>query len=369
MNGDESRTHGVSIMPPSLKVVFLPNVRMRERRANLIAQGGPDPLRELNGFVENGVTPGERDLHSFPFNPLAKKGSFLAGLDPLRALKVLVFDRKADVIVSVFESNIFFVLLLKKLFFFKPKIVLWEVSGRGWAKRDKVLDFVLPRVDHVLVLTQDQKKEVESLYKLRAPAHVVGFAIDDHFFAPKCSREQGEPYVLAVGDDIGRDYPSLITACRELGLPLKLRSSAKIPALVGLTAGVTVLGRQSYEELRDLYAGATIVAVPLKAVDYPSGITAVFEAMSMGKPLITSRTGTTADFISHGQNGILVTPESPADLSRELHALWNDKALQEKLGANARKSLDEKYSYNIYIRRFAGYLRAAAGRPPVAKSA
>src|SRR5690242_10070022 len=91
------------------KAAFLANVRMRERRMKLIAEGGPNPLREFDGFVANGVAFEERDLHPYPLNPLAKKGSFFAGLDPLRALKVLLFDRDADVIVSVFESNIFFI--------------------------------------------------------------------------------------------------------------------------------------------------------------------------------------------------------------------------------------------------------------------
>lgn len=344
---------------PSPRVVFLPNVRMTERREKLIAEGGPDPRRESEGFSANGIHVRERDLHPFPLNPLAKKGSFLAGFDPLRALKVLLFERNADMIVSVFESNVFFILLLRTLFRFKPKIVLWEVSGRGWAKRDKVLDFVVPRADHVFVLTKHQKKEVESLYNLRNPADIVGFAVDDYFYTPNPQKESEEPYVLAVGDDVGRDYQTLIKACRELGLPLKLRSGAKLPDLGEAMGGVTVLGRQTYDELRDLYAGARIVVVPLKSVDYPSGITAIFEALAMGKPLITSRTGTTADFISHGENGLLVTPESPSELSQELGILWSDKALRQKLAHNARLHLEKKFSYGLYIQRFSECLRNA----------
>jgi glycosyltransferase involved in cell wall biosynthesis len=344
----------------SVKVVFLPNVKMANKRASLAAEAGPNPLREIHGFRENGVTPYERDLHSFPLNPLAKKGSFLAGLDPLRALKVLIFDRHADVIVSVFESNIFFVLLLRRFFRFKPKIVLWEVSGRGWSKRDKVLDYVVPRVDHVFVLTQEQKEKVGSLYNLRNPVELVGFAIDDQFFAPSPGKTLDEGYVLAVGDDISRDYPTLIEACRIAGLPLKLRSGAKFDTSGGSESLVSAVGRLTYKELRDLYLGARVVVVPLKSADYPGGITAVFEAMAMGKPLIAARTGTTSDFISHGQDGILVTPQSSSELSKELIVLWNNKELRDKLGNNARQRLDKNFSYDSYIKRFATYLRKVA---------
>jgi glycosyltransferase involved in cell wall biosynthesis len=343
-----------------VKAVFLPNVRMGVKRAALIAEDGPSPLREERGFEQHGVMRNERDLHSFPWNPLVKKGSLLAGLDLLRALKVLLFDRKADVIVSVFESNVFFVLLLRKIFRFKPKIVLWEVSGRGWAKRDKILDYVVPRVDHVFVLTEDQRRKVEAQYKLRNPAQVLGFAIDDEFFRSR-SQTVDERYVLAVGDDVSRDYPTLIEACRLAGLPLKLRSNARF-AVPENASHVSFVGRLSYKELRDLYEGATIVAVPLKPVDYPGGITAIYEAMSMGKPLVVSRTGMTANFIRHGEDGIFVNPQDPAELGKELLALWNDKPACEALGGAARKRLERDFSYDQYIRRFAMLLRQAAGR-------
>jgi glycosyltransferase involved in cell wall biosynthesis len=343
-----------------VNVVFLPNVRMGPKRAALVAESGPDPLREVRGFERYGVIRAERDLHSYPSNLLAKKGSLLAGLDILRALKTLVFDRDADVIVSVFESNVLFILMLRKLFRFKPRIVLWEVSGRGWKMRDRILDYVVPRVDRVLVLTEAQRQEVEAHYRLRHPAQLLGFAIDDHFFHP-AARKANERYVLAVGDDVSRDYPALIEACRLANLPLKLRSSAKL-SVPENTPNVSFVGRLSYKELRDLYAEATIVVVPLKPADYPSGITAIYEAMAMGKPLIASRTGTSCNFIRHGEDGILVDPQNPVELGNALSALWNDEPARDALGAAARKRLDCDFSYDQYIQRFAAFLRQAAGR-------
>lgn len=345
---------------PAIRAVFLPNVKMGIKRAAILAEQGPDLDRERRLFQHFGVTSVERDLHSFPWNPLAKKGTLLAGLDLLRALKVLLFERKADVIVSVFESNAFFILLLRKLFFFKPKIVLWEVSGRGWALRDKILDYVVPRVDHVLVLTEDQRAKVEARYQLRNPAKVVGFAVDDEFFRSVPGSPDGR-YVLAVGDDVSRDYPTLVEACRLAGLPLKLRSNAKFP-MPENASHVSLVGRLSYKELRQLYQGASIVVVPLKPADYPGGITAIYEAMSMGKPLVLSRTTMTAGFITHGEDGMFVEPGDALALSKELSTLWNDLPAAAALGQAARAKLEREFSYDRYMRRFASLLRQAAGR-------
>lgn len=343
---------------PTINVVFLPNVKMSVKRTAVLAEEGPDARRGEEIFQDLGVSSKERDLHSFPWNPLAKKGTLLAGLDFLRALKVLLCDRKADVIVSVFESNVFFILLLRKFFRFQPKIVLWEVSGRGWALRDRILDYVVPRVDHVFVLTEDQRSKVEAHYKLRNPAKVLGFAIDDEFFR-SASGSVDERYVLAVGDDVSRDYPTLVEACRLAGLPLKLRSNAKF-ALPENASHVSFVGRLSYKELRRLYQGASIVVVPLKPADYPGGITAVYESMSMGKPLIVSRTTMTAGFITHGEDGIFVNPGDPLALSEELTALWNDTPKAASIGRAARAKLEREFSYDQYIRRFALLLRQAA---------
>lgn len=342
-----------------VSVVFLPNVRMQPKRAAVVAEDGPNQEREGEGIEQYGVVGKERDLHGFPWNPLANKGAMWAGLDLLRALKVLLFDRKAEVIVSVFESNALFVLMLRRLFFFKPKIVLWEVSGRGWPKRDRILDYVVPRVDHVFVLTEDQRVKVEAQYRLRNPARVLGFAIDDTFFRAQGQAGEGR-FVLAVGDDISRDYPTLIEACRQAGLPLKLRSNAKF-AVPDDASHVTFVNRLSYKELRDLYDQATIVVVPLKQADYPGGITAIYEAMSMSKPLIVSRTSMTIGLVSDGEDGVLVAPGDPADMATALLSLWNDQPVRQALGSAARHRLERDYSHTAYIRRFAALLRQAAG--------
>jgi len=342
-----------------ISVVFLPNVRMGPKRAALVAEDGPNQGREGGGTEQYGVVTRERDLHAFPWNPLANKGTLWAGLDLLRALKVLLFDRKADVIVSVFESNVLFVLLLRRLFFFKPKIVLWEVSGRGWAKRDKILDYVVPRVDQVLVLTEDQRIKVEAQYRLQRPAQVLGFAIDDTFFHSAPHPADGQ-YVLAVGDDVSRDYPTLIEACRQAGLPLKLRSNAKF-AVPADAAHVTFVGRLSYKELRSLYEHATVVAVPLQPADYPGGITAIYEAMAMSKPMVVSRTSMTTGLISDGAEGVLVPPSDPVEMGKALSGLWNDQHRRSTLGSAARQRLDRDFSHARYIERFATLLRQAAG--------
>lgn len=343
----------------TIRVVFLPNVRQREK--NLRSQPGmePDWRRGAAGLARHGIAATTRDLNRFPTNPLANRGTFYAGFDVLRACVVLARDRRVDVIVSVFETNVVFVLLLAKLLRFRPRIVLWEVSAPGWRIRDRVLDFVLPRVDRVLVLTRHQKMRVEATWRPRAPVDTIGFAVDDTFFRPIPVTNGG--YILAVGDDAGRDYATLIEACRDMPWRLVLRTGLTVAIPAECSDRMTVKGRVSYVELRTLYAAASVVVTPLQAVDHPSGITAVYEAMAMGRPVVATEIGSTRDVIGHGQTGLLVQPGDAVGLRGALKDLMGDEALRVRLGRNARAAIESApLSHVSYIERFAASLRAAA---------
>ena len=323
---------------------------------------GPDPRLLRDGLTARGFTFQRSDLSRFPFNPLARKGTFYAGFDPLRALRILVLHRDADFIIPVGESSIVIVLLLAKLFRFKPLILLREISGQGWTKRDRIVRFVLARVDGVLALTPHQVKIAQSLYRMKASPDLVGFAIDERFFhpqpceaAPKASR-----YVLSVGDDAGRDYETLIDACRDTPYRLVLRTGLEVQIPDDMRGRVTILDHLSYVDLRGLYAAASIVVVPLKLVDHPSGITSLFEGLAMARPVIASDIGSTQHVLQHQFNGLLVPPVDVMALRAALIELMEDRPLAEQLGAEGRATIERTQSYSAYVDRFADALRRHA---------
>src|SRR5882757_10378149 len=56
------------------------------------------------------------NLNPWPFNPLARKHPIFRALDPLRALKALIFRRRADIAFCTYESSAILLLLLRKIF-------------------------------------------------------------------------------------------------------------------------------------------------------------------------------------------------------------------------------------------------------------
>ena len=68
----------------------------------------------------------------------------------------------------------------------------------------------------------------------------------------------------------------------------------------------------------------------------------VLEAMSTGLPCIATRVGGVPEWVVDGENGLLIPPGSPEELSRAILSLAADPRLRERLGARARETVLER---------------------------
>jgi glycosyltransferase involved in cell wall biosynthesis len=73
--------------------------------------------------------------------------------------------------------------------------------------------------------------------------------------------------------------------------------------------------------------------------------TKLFEYMAMAKPVVASRLGQIADVMVDGENGLLVVPGDHLALARAIEKLAQDAALRGRLGANARSTVAEFYTW------------------------
>jgi len=341
-----------------LRVIVLPNIPWMASASSYQPGQGPDPDRLRGLLAERGIDMTALDPLAPPYNPWGRGTPFFAGLDLLRALIVLCSHRSADVVISVFESGAMVLLLLRRLFFFRPPIALWDVSvGSNWRPQRLVLGVVLRLTDKVFTLTRWQKAVAEQRYPLRSPADVIGYAVDENFYHPAFNR--GSDYVLSVGEDAARDYVTLVEAVRDLPATviLKARFSGALPRDAAAAIRI-VRTRLSFLEFRDLYASASMVIVPLRPSDNPSGITSLFEAMAMGKAVIASDIPMIREFITPGENGLIVPVGDAAALRDAIAFLLARPDEQRRLGLNARAYLDAHLSMASFADRFSASIRA-----------
>jgi glycosyltransferase involved in cell wall biosynthesis len=108
---------------------------------------------------------------------------------------------------------------------------------------------------------------------------------------------------------------------------------------------VKLLGFVPDKELPELYNLSDVFVLP-SLYSESFGIT-LLEAMASGKPIVASKVGGIPEVVENGWTGILVRRGNEKDLADAIIKILTDHSLAETLASNARKLVEEKYSWSI----------------------
>jgi glycosyltransferase involved in cell wall biosynthesis len=176
--------------------------------------------------------------------------------------------------------------------------------------------------------------------------------------------EQKNGLIFSLGEVRNRDYPTLFKAVQ--GLPLQLLVAAagswyarekNKQVNAPLPANVRLSGRVSRATLRELYAQAQFVVLPLHYELASAGATAVLEAMSMGRAVITTRSPGILDYVEDGETALLVEPGDAEGLRDAICDLLRHPAEARRLGSNARQRIEEELNLDRYVEQVAEVLK------------
>ncbi len=105
--------------------------------------------------------------------------------------------------------------------------------------------------------------------------------------------------------------------------------SETIKSLVEQNENITLTGHVTGQEKIELYKNCTLYCLP----SYSEGLpTSVLEAMSFGKPVITTPVGGLKSFFQDGVMGFFVQPKDADDLEEKFRILIKDQGLRKKIG-------------------------------------
>ncbi|NTU79623.1 MAG: glycosyltransferase family 4 protein [Chloroflexales bacterium] len=183
----------------------------------------------------------------------------------------------------------------------------------------------------------------------RDRAHFVYDKVDQRFFRPLPVED--EPYVLAVGQE-QRDYSTLLRALAGTEIRLVVIASspwANSAITPAQRQGVKVLRNIPYWQLRELYARARVVALPLHDVDYAAGANGLLEAMAMGRPVVASGTQGLAGYIEPDTTAIVAPPGDALALRDAISRLWGQPQRRAAIGAQARAVVESTRNLDTYI--------------------
>ncbi|OGL63566.1 hypothetical protein A3C09_04070 [Candidatus Uhrbacteria bacterium RIFCSPHIGHO2_02_FULL_47_44] len=117
------------------------------------------------------------------------------------------------------------------------------------------------------------------------------------------------------------------------------------------------VGFRMGDELKELYANATVVLAPSRVHEI-FGLS-ILEAMAHGKPVIASRVGGIPEVVEDGVNGFLVSPLDLHGWTESLMRIFYDDDLQKKLGRNARDLVETRFSLDQHHRKLTLYYEEA----------
>lgn len=125
---------------------------------------------------------------------------------------------------------------------------------------------------------------------------------------------------------------SLSKSLRQLAVELKISER------------VHFLGEVSQDALPSYLALAEVFCRP--SLSEGLGI-AFLEAMAMGVAIVATKVGGIPDFLEEGVTGLFCEVSNPESIAAAIKRLLDDSALRERIAANGRKLVREKYDWDL----------------------
>lgn len=126
----------------------------------------------------------------------------------------------------------------------------------------------------------------------------------------------------------------------------ELRARAEREALGGV---VRFCGSVSRDALPAVYRAHDVLLFP-SAWDEPFSIT-LLEGMASGLAVVATATGGTPEILEHETNALLFAAEDASECAARLHRLLADPTLRSRLGAEARRTVERGFGFDMMIDR------------------
>lgn len=129
----------------------------------------------------------------------------------------------------------------------------------------------------------------------------------------------------------------------------------------GLQDWVHFAGRVARSEMPEQLAAHDVLIFPS---EWPEPLARVTqEAMASGAVVVGTTTGGTGEILEDGQTGLVFAPGDAAELARSILRLAGDQVLFTRLAANARRQVEDKFSFQRMVDQVERTL-ASASTPP-----
>jgi glycogen(starch) synthase len=190
----------------------------------------------------------------------------------------------------------------------------------------------------------------------------VGNGVNLDEFNSTLKYQHQRPYVLSVGRFVQKKgFDILIQAFAKVtgkhpevdliiaGDGEELNRCKSLALQLGLNQKVFFLGAVDHQTVVELLLQCEIFVLPSRRE--PFGLV-ILEAMAAGKPVVATRVGGVPEIVSHLENGLLVEPDSPEELSKATCLLLDDPELGYDLARAGYELLKRHFTWQEVAERY-----------------
>lgn len=243
----------------------------------------------------------------------------------------------------------------------RPKWVMHDFSIMGLLGDEKnlfqkVFAWMVGRCAGIVTISLPEAEDLQKRFPhLKEKIAFIPYGVDLDYFKPQGKSVAG---IFAPGRDPDRDLKTLFRASEGLGADVLVTThQSRLDTLRPLSPFV-VHRTLSVEELKDEYAKASVVVVPLDTrtgLNNAMGISALYEALAMGKAIIATKTEAMESYITDGVNGLLVKEGSLEEMRGALSRVLSDSVFREHLERGARAYAEAHLDADECTKRLADY--------------
>jgi glycosyltransferase involved in cell wall biosynthesis len=219
----------------------------------------------------------------------------------------------------------------------------------------------LKLADHVLAVSENDRDEFVSFLD-PTRLTVIPTGVDTEFFQPSPEEEAPDSIVFTGSMDWLPNEDAMVYFIEQI-LPLirnelpqaslkvvGRKPSRRLQELAARKPGVELTGW--VEDVRPHVARGAVCVVPLRI----GGGTRlkIFEAMAMGKAVVSTSIGAEGLPVQHSQDILLA--DDPAEFAHSVVSLLRNSSERKRLGVAARKLVEENYGWPKIARTFAAVL-------------
>jgi len=213
----------------------------------------------------------------------------------------------------------------------------WVINAKGIApSRVEVIYFGAPLEDYKEASPEKMKKEKQRL-KIPLDYKVVGTV-------SRLYEQKGVRYFIDAIPTIRERYPKVKFVIAGDG-PLQEELEQQTRQL-GVEADTIFTG--FYPDMPLILSLLDIKVLPSLWEGVPF---TVYEAMAMGKPMVSTDVDGLKEVLKDGRNALMVPPKEPSLLAEKIVFLLENDEVARSLGKQARKD-SKKYHINLTVRSF-----------------